>query len=73
MGKKVIGTCDFPGCAVTGDVQPASIMLGNKDWDGDLCREHQEPFLLLIRPNRKKTDRERVWTMEEIEDLRGGS
>lgn len=74
MGKAVVGTCDFQGCDVVGQrVEQAQIIIDGREWVVDLCPEHMAPLLEALKgalPKSRRSDRNKVWTIEEIEALK---
>lgn len=76
MGKAVVGTCDFEGCQVVGQmIEQAHVVISGVEWVADLCPEHMQPLKDAMKGAVKKSrrgTRDRVWTMEEIEAMKRG-
>ena len=73
VGKAVVGTCDFAGCTFIGDVHPVHLIVEQQEWTADLCDEHLSPLLDTMKgtaKRRKREGRDRVWTIDEIENLK---
>lgn len=74
MGKAVVGTCDYEGCEVVGGrVEQVQVLLSGREWVVDLCPEHMKPLLDALRgalPKSRRSGRNKVWTVEEIEALK---
>ena len=74
MGKALVRTCDYDRCSFVGAVKTVHIIIDGQEWGGELCNEHLQPLQELIKASTRRakdTGRNRVYTMEEIEAMKG--